>query len=165
MPQVQLKAINTIKARKIFNAAGLQAESRKQMNNYLKRVRDKLILNYNDADVTPTGARYEGRENVRRRREWVRGVGDKRNKSENMRGSWHIDVNHDGSLGTLFNTASYAVYVQGPRGHGRGPGQRQAKKMRDRGWRSITDVARETYKEFTIVMNRAYGPSAFDEID
>lgn len=161
MAQVSLKAITSKRARTAFNVAGLQSESRKQMTNYLKKVRNELIANYEEVSPTARGAKLEGRttERTKRTGQWVRGLGDRKTRSQNMRAQWHIQVNGDGSNGFLFNTATYAVYVQGPRGSGRRAGQRQAAHMRRIGWRSITDVARETYKEFVVVMNRAYGPS------
>lgn len=67
-----------------------------------------------------------------------------------------LQVSADGSVGTLINEVPYAVYVQGPRGGGRGPGQRQSRHNRSLGWKSITDVANAKRKQYLQVMNRAY---------
>lgn len=166
MAQLSVTAIRPKKFT-VFNPTALQSEGRKQMRLYLQAVRDELIANYEEAEQTPRGARLEGRATAKtkRTRQWVRGIGDKRDRSQNLRASWHIEVSGStGSEGILFNTATYAVYVQGPRReHGRGPGTRQAAHMRRRGWRSITDVARETKPLFFTLMNRVYGPRAFGE--
>lgn len=67
-----------------------------------------------------------------------------------------LTVSPDGSVGTLVNETPYAVYVQGPRGGGRGPGERQSQHNRSLGWKSITDVANAKRKQYLQIMNRAY---------
>lgn len=70
-----------------------------------------------------------------------------------------IEVSSDGAQGTLVNRTPYAVYAQGPRGSGRGRGERQTRLMRSLGWQSITDVAKKHRPFFPGKMNRAYGPA------
>lgn len=54
---------------------------------------------------------------------------------------------------TLVNQVPYSVWVGGPNpSHGQ-PGQ--TKDMRKRGWKSITDVARETKREYVQLVNKA----------
>jgi hypothetical protein len=72
-----------------------------------------------------------------------------------LRRGWHININPDGSRGELLNSTPYAVYVQGPRGGGRGIGERQTRRNRIKGWLSVTDVARLTRKRFDTIVNRA----------
>lgn len=74
--------------------------------------------------------------------------------------SWVITVSADGAEGTLENTAEYGVFVQGPRGGGRGPGERQAQQLRSRGWKSISDVVRDQHASYVGIMNRSIGPHA-----
>lgn len=66
-----------------------------------------------------------------------------------------ITVSFDGSTMTMVNPVAWAVYAQGPRGGGRGKGERQTARMRALGWQSITDVARETAPLYAQLMNRA----------
>lgn len=66
-----------------------------------------------------------------------------------------IRVSADGATGELINPVPWAVYAQGPRGGGRGRGQRQTRLMRSLGWTSITDVSRKNAKRFQQIMNRA----------
>lgn len=66
-------------------------------------------------------------------------------------GSIHMSA--DGTSGELINPVLYAVYVQGPRGKPKG--QRQAAFLRRLGWKSISDVARETAPRYKQIMNRA----------
>lgn len=56
---------------------------------------------------------------------------------------------------TVVNRVKYSVYVGGPKGGGRKKGERQAAVMRKKGWPSITDVARETKKDYSDLVNRA----------
>lgn len=67
----------------------------------------------------------------------------------------HIEVSADGSQGILINEVPWAVIAQGPKGGGRGPGQRQSRLMRQLGWTSITDVSRKSAKRYQEIMNRA----------
>lgn len=72
--------------------------------------------------------------------------------------SWdnpRIDVSADGSTATMVNPLFYAGYAEGPRGGGRGIGERQTRLMRSRGWPSISDVAREMRPAYKQLMNRA----------
>lgn len=54
---------------------------------------------------------------------------------------------------TLVNRVGYSVYVGGPRQGNKG--ERQAAVMRKKGWQSITDVARETKRNYVQLVNRA----------
>lgn len=56
---------------------------------------------------------------------------------------------------TVVNRVKYSVYVGGPKYGGRGKGERQAKVMQQKGWPSITDVARETKRDYVQLVNRA----------
>lgn len=69
-----------------------------------------------------------------------------------------IQVNADGSEGTLINPVEYAGFVQGPRRHGERTeesGSHQSDRNRKLGWESITDVARRTRPYFENLMNRS----------
>lgn len=66
-----------------------------------------------------------------------------------------INISSDGSEGTLVNPVMWAVYAQGPKYGGRGKGERQSARMRELGWQSITDVARDTNRLYVELMNRA----------
>lgn len=54
---------------------------------------------------------------------------------------------------TLVNRVTYSVYVGGPRQGA--VGERQTKVMRGKGWKSITDVARETKRNYVQLVNKA----------
>jgi hypothetical protein len=54
---------------------------------------------------------------------------------------------------TLVNRVGYSVYVGGPKQGNKG--ERQTKVMRGKGWKSITDVARETKREYVQLVNKA----------
>lgn len=56
---------------------------------------------------------------------------------------------------TLVNRVRYSVYVGGPKYGGRGKGERQTKVMQQKGWPSITDVARETKRKYVQLVNKA----------
>lgn len=56
---------------------------------------------------------------------------------------------------TLVNRVGYAVYVGGPKGGGRGKGERQTKVMREKGWESISDAARQEVKNWEQLVNRS----------
>lgn len=96
-------------------------------------------------------AAREGRELPSQQSRWRRYKRTKR-----LQRGWKSTVLPDGSQGFVFNTEKYAVYVQGPRaGGGKVSGQKQRRLHRGHGWQSITDVARETRKEFQTIMNRS----------
>jgi hypothetical protein len=85
-------------------------------------------------------------------------------RTQRLYRGWEIHMLQPG-VGELVNNTPYAVYAQGPRSHGQGPGAHQAAAMRRRGWRSITDVARDTKKDYYEIMNRAVkGRSGFAAI-
>jgi hypothetical protein len=54
---------------------------------------------------------------------------------------------------TLVNRVGYSVYVGGPLQGG--VGERQTKVMRGKGWPSITNVARDTKKNYVQLVNKA----------
>jgi len=57
---------------------------------------------------------------------------------------------------TLVNRVGYSVYVGGPwpqSGHDKG--ERQTKVMHGKGWKSISDVARDTKKNYVQLVNKA----------
>lgn len=76
-------------------------------------------------------------------------------RTKRLQGGWKSVVTPDGSQGFVFNDVKYAVFVQGPKGGGRGVGQRQTKLNRSRGWKSISDISRAKAKEFETLMNRS----------
>lgn len=76
---------------------------------------------------------------------------------------WEVHVNSD-TEGFLTNDVEYAQYVQGPRrAGGREVGERQARKLRQKGWRSISDIARQDIKIFEQLVNRSIQPRAGSE--
>ena len=77
---------------------------------------------------------------------------------------WEIHMDPGGFSGELVNTTGYAVFVQGPRRHGgrTSSGHAQTAVMRRRGWRSITDVARETRREYIQMVNKSIKGSVLD---
>ncbi len=54
---------------------------------------------------------------------------------------------------TVVNRVGYSVYVGGPKQGN--VGERQTKVMRGKGWPSITDVARETKRDYIELVNRS----------
>lgn len=66
--------------------------------------------------------------------------------------TWGVSVRYTSNTVTITNPVPYAVYVGGPRKGGRG--QRQARFMRDRGWKSISDVAPTIARRLTPVLIR-----------
>jgi hypothetical protein len=78
-----------------------------------------------------------------------------------LRRGWKRIIRPDASGVIIYNNAvnkgrhvSYAIYVQGPRGRGQRP------DFRRRGWVSVTDVARETKKDFATVAIKAIKANA-----
>jgi hypothetical protein len=70
--------------------------------------------------------------------------------------NWNVSpVSGDGTNIFVFNNVKYAVYVQGPRAHGRASGRQQRTLHFKHGWKSITDVSRETKKQFKTIVNRS----------
>jgi hypothetical protein len=109
-----------------------QANVRRSMKRYLNEVKKILQENYN---TVPTSPNYT--------------------RTHDLQQGWEVSVSPDGSQGFLFNETPYAVFVQGPKGGGRGTGSRQTAAMRNRGWLSISDVARVTRPRFNELMNRS----------
>lgn len=111
--------------------------SRQNMKQFLEEIRQEMEENYLDV---PPSSEY--------------------NRTGRVLAGWSepdaLQVSADGSQGTLVNEVPYAVYVQGPRGGGRGSGQRQSSHNRSLGWKSITDVANAKRKQYLQIMNRAY---------
>lgn len=65
---------------------------------------------------------------------------------------WGSSVQFTPNSVTIRNNVAYAVYVGGPRAGARG--RRQARAMRARGWKSVTDVAPPIAKRMTPVLIR-----------
>lgn len=65
---------------------------------------------------------------------------------------WGTSVQFTGNSVTIMNSVQYAVYVGGPRRGNRG--QRQAAFMRERGWKSVSDVAPAIARELRPVLIR-----------
>lgn len=131
---VSLKAI-TPKKFQVIDPTKTTLALRKEMTAYLELVK-KQLQDY------PAQKRFK----------YVR--------TYNLKRGWSIIISPDGTDGMLVNGIKYAVYVQGPRGGGRGRGEAQLARMRKLGWPSITDVARRTRPLFPTVMNRALKGSA-----
>jgi hypothetical protein len=53
---------------------------------------------------------------------------------------WGVGIRLTPTSAEVSNSASYAVYVGGPN-PGQGKGRRQARALRARGWKSVSDVA------------------------
>lgn len=109
-----------------------RANVRRSMKRYLDEI--KAILQNNYYSV-PNSKTYQ--------------------RTHDLQRGWRITMSADGTDGFLYNDVDYAVFAQGPRGGGRGKGERQAQHMRARGWLSITDVARDTAPRFKQLMNRS----------
>lgn len=125
---VTLKAIRPKKFKNL-DPTRTKANVRKGMQNYLESVK-KQLQEYPEQKNTAYTRRYR------------------------LKRGWTIAKN-DGTEGLLVNGIWYAVYAQGPRGGGRGKGERQTQIMRSLGWKSISDIARETRPRFKQIMNRA----------
>lgn len=65
---------------------------------------------------------------------------------------WGLAPQFTGNSVTLWNSVQYAVYVGGPKRGSRG--KRQAKAMRERGWKSVSDVAPAIARELRPVLIR-----------
>ena len=137
---ISLKAIRP-KRFNLIDPGRTIANIKKSQKRYLEEVKRQLNAGY--SDVTPS-PRYT--------------------RTNKLRDGWIIEVSTDGSTGTLKNRAAHAVYAVGPRGGGRGRGERQAAFQRQRGWKSISDVARETRPRYVQLMNRSLSPHATGEI-
>lgn len=70
---------------------------------------------------------------------------------------WEIKVKRFAVEGTLTNDTPYAVFASGPYGQGirNAKYERQTILMRSLGWKSITDVARETRPIYVGLVNRS----------
>lgn len=135
------------------------------MTTIIKSIRPKRFT-----QVSPTLTASAARQNMKQFLEEIREEmeqnylevpeSDQYNRTGELLAGWSepgaLQVNADGSQGTLVNEVPHAVYVQGPRGGGRGPGQRQSQHNRSLGWKSITDVANRKRKQYLQIMNRAY---------
>lgn len=141
---VSLRAI-TPKPRRLFDGTKIQRNASRGIRRYLEKVRDELREGY---EKSPGSARYK--------------------RTDELYNGFKIAIDSNGQGGWLINDATdkngklYAVYVIGPRGGGRGPGERQAAHMRKLNWPSITDVARRNAPFYRDVMNRAISPSRGD---
>lgn len=141
---ISLRAI-TPKSRRIFDGTTIQRNASRGIKRYLEKVKEELQDGYNKAEVSP---------NYRR--------------TDKLYEGFHISIDANGQGGWLTNDAEdkngklYAVYVIGPRGGGRGQGERQSQLQRSRGWPSVTDVARRNAPFYKDVMNRAISPSKGD---
>lgn len=135
---ISLRAI-TPKRHLIGSPQSIKNNLRKEMVLYLLEVQAQMVQYPPKQERSQSGRRYK--------RTYKLGLG--------WLAPGAIDVNHDGTNGTLINRVPYAVYAQGPRGGGRGKGNRQTTYMRRIGWQSITDVARKTRKRYATLMNRA----------
>lgn len=139
---ISFRAIRPSRFKTIHPEVTKQA-ARDGIREYLKEVEKIMKDNYNTAEV---GRVYKRRGNQARR--GYKGV----------RGSWRIHVQSH-NFGELLNDAKdergrpLAAFVQGPRPGGVGPTY-QSREMRKRGWKSITDVTRETRRRYVEIMNR-----------
>jgi hypothetical protein len=130
----------------LFDGTKIQRDASRGIRRYLEKVRDELRAGYDSVH-----------ENY-----------NKYKRTDELYNSFHIAIDANGQGGWLTNDATdkngklYAVYVIGPKGGGRGPGERQSQLQRQRGWPSITDVARRNKPFYRDVMNRAIAPSRGD---
>jgi len=153
--------VEAITPKKFFNvnSSKLKLELRKNMKAYA----DSMVRKLQEypPQQTKSKTRLKDFETLK-----PGGTGRARSpykRTQALHDGWKAYVAPDGSQGIVFNNAvnkgrsvSYAFYVQGP--HGRNEpshGKRKRADNRSRGWKSVTDVARETKKEFTTVVNRA----------
>lgn len=141
MAVLGLKAIIPKNTRIVDAEHGIE-NCRKEMEAYLKSIRDELNAGYREVPPSP---RYR--------------------RTKKLQRGWNIKIRRYGISGDLTNDATdkygrqYAVYVVGPRRDGgRGVGEHQTAKMRRRGWKSISDVARRRAPEYQRIMNRAIRP-------
>ena len=125
----------------------INANLRISMERYLRRVRNRLLSDY---DEVPEGVDYRDPETGRLNRAYKR--------SGRTGRSWKIEIDANGQNGLLYSDPSispWAVYVQGPRRVRGRSNARQTLRNKHAGWSSITDVAAETKKEFETLMNRS----------
>lgn len=131
---ISLKAITPRRLYR-FEPNLTRKQARRAMEKYLEKVKYELQSGYRNVPGSP---KYQ--------------------RTYNLFDSFEITVNQSGTKGELINTQPYAVYVIGPRSGGRGIGSRQARHMRQRGWQSVSDVARKLAPEYRTVMNRSIQP-------
>lgn len=144
---ISLRAIRP-KRFQLIDPIRTQVNVRRGIRRYLERVRDDLREGY---DTVPEDyTKYK--------------------RTDELYYGFRIVIDANGQGGTLYNDAkdkrgrAYAVYVIGPKGGGRGIGERQSQLQRRRGWPSITDVARRNRPLFKQLMNRSISPHAGDVV-
>jgi hypothetical protein len=151
LPELSLKAITPKRLFKV-NEAALTLNLRTNMESYLNYVRAQMQEDYNRVPER-TSNNYKAKPPIR-----------KYKRTNRLQRGWKVSpvgfVN--GTMtGIVYNNVSYAGYVQGPNRTIESEARadleqvRQSRKLRKRGWRSISDVARQTRKRFDTVMNRS----------
>lgn len=142
MPIISYRSI-TPKQFRLIDSRVVDRNLRDGMREYLEKVKKIMQDNYN---TTQSPTVYK--------------------RTYELQKGWKVYVRSN-NYGDLINDATektgrrkqYAAYVQGPRTGG--VGQRQTPFMRRRGWKSITDVTRETRRDFVKVMSRKIRGGAF----
>lgn len=143
--KVSLKAI-TPKRLRLIDENKLRVTLAYNMRSYLEYVRVQMQANYNSVAPSPTYTRTHA-----------------------LQQGWEIVEPVTAEQGTLVNNVRYSGFVQGPN-RIRESGDlgndimrvQQSAAMRKRGWKSISDVARESKKRFKTVMNRSITGSVED---
>lgn len=126
---VSLKAI-VPRTFRVINPARVEVEMRAGMREYLEEVKKIMQDNYNTAEPSPAYTR-----------------------TNKMRRGWVVAVRSN-NFGELTNSVRYAGLVQGPNRPSVNERVRQQARFRRRGWKSISDVARETRHSYARTMNR-----------
>jgi hypothetical protein len=126
---VSLRAIVPKKFR-IINPGRVEIEMRAGMREYLEEVKKIMQDNYETAEPSPSYTR-----------------------TNKMRRGWRVAVRSN-NFGELTNSVRYTGLVQGPNRPSVNERVRQQARFRRRGWKSISDVVRDTKHRYERVMNR-----------
>lgn len=119
---------------------------KKELQEYPPKPKKQRITTGKPLTIAQELAGAEGGVRVSRRGRYRR--------TKKLQKGWKILPQGVG-VSFLYNDTPYSVYVQGPRGGGRGIGKRQTARNRAVGWKSVSDVARARVKEYPQLMNRA----------
>lgn len=126
---VSLRAIRP-RAFRLIVPTRVEVEARAGMREYLEEVKKIMQDNYNTARPSPGYTR-----------------------TNTMRKGWRVIVRSN-NFGDLVNAVHYTSLVQGPNRNTTTGRVTQQARFRERGWLSISDVARNTKKRYARIMNR-----------
>lgn len=135
MAGITFQAITPKKKLQLVNEQGLFRSAHLNMKNYLESIKSVMQNNYDSAKKSP---KYK-----------------RRKENDGIWSGWEITVSSDGLEGSITNEIRGAAYVQGPRRLRGESTVSQLPQMRQRGWKSITDVAQQQHASYVRVMARS----------